>query len=87
MRYHFGPVIDMTPAGDILPRSTTGLSWSARIAIGATLVAVLAGFVAAAALFLWIASLLLPVALVAGAVAYAAFRLQSGRGRSIAPLR
>ena len=33
----------------------------------------------AAAIFLWLASILLPVALIAGAVAYAAFKLQLWR--------
>jgi len=73
--------IDMTTAGEILPRPVR-LSWPARIGLAATVVALVAGVAAAAALFLWLASLLLPVALVAAAVAFAAFKLQIWQTRA-----
>jgi hypothetical protein len=80
MQSVYRQTIDMTPAGEILPRQS-GLSWPVRIGIAAGLVALLAGVASAAAIFLWLASLLLPVALVAGAVAYGAFRLQLWHSR------
>jgi hypothetical protein len=78
MIYRHHQIIDLTPTGEFLPRPAT-LSWTARIGIVATLVAVAAGVIAVAAVFLWIASLLLPVALIAAAVAYMAYRLQRRR--------
>lgn len=72
--------IDMTPAGEILPRQGQ-LSWTARLGLAAALIAVLTGLGAAAAIFLWVASLLLPVAILAGLVAFAAFKLQLWKGR------
>ena len=81
MAYYYTQTIEMTPAGDVLPRPTQ-LGWAAKIGIGAALVALMAAVTSVAALFLWLASILLPVALVAGAVAYIAFRLQLWRMRS-----
>ena len=78
MIYRYPQTLDMTPAGEFLPRPAA-LSWTARIGIVATLIAVGAGVLTVAALFLWIASLLLPVALVAAAIAYMAYRLQRRR--------
>jgi hypothetical protein len=75
MIYQYRQTIDLTPAGEFLPRQAA-LPWTAKVGIVATLIAVGAGIAAVAAVLLWIASLLLPVALVAGAVAYAAYRLQ-----------
>jgi len=72
--------IDMTPAGEILPRPGR-LSWPARVGLAAAVIAVLAGLAAAAAIFLWVASLLLPVAILAALVAFAAFKLQLWQGR------
>lgn len=76
--------IDMTLAGEILPGPARP-GWLARVFLGAAVLAVLAALVAMAALFLWLASLLLPVALVAGAVAYGAFRLQHWQGARVRP--
>ncbi len=80
MIYRYRHTIDLTPAGEFLPRQVA-LSWTAKVGIVATLIAVTAGVATIAALFLWIASVLLPVALVAGAIAYAAYRLQLRRIR------
>jgi hypothetical protein len=82
MRYTTHPVIDMTPSGEFLPRRPVRLSIAARVGIAATLVALVAAVAAAAAIFLWLASILLPVALVAAAVAYGAFKLQLWRVRA-----
>ncbi len=56
-------------------------TWPLRLGLGAALVAVVAGAVTVAAVFLWVASVMLPIALIAGAVAYAAFRLQGWQRR------
>jgi hypothetical protein len=81
MAYLHTQTIDMTPAGDVLPRQVQ-LGWPARIGLVAALVALAALGVSAAAIFLWLASILLPVAIVAGAVAYGAFKLQLWRIRA-----
>jgi len=81
MAYLYTRTIDMTPAGDVLPRPVQ-MGWPARIGLVAALVALAALAASAAALFLWLASVLLPIALVAGAVAYAAFKLQLWRIRA-----
>ncbi|HTZ69233.1 MAG TPA: hypothetical protein VMB71_01145 [Acetobacteraceae bacterium] len=75
MIVRYRQTLDMTPAGEFLPRPSA-LGWTAKVGIVATLIAVGAGIAVAAALFLWIASVLLPVALVAAAVAYVAYRVQ-----------
>lgn len=72
----------LIPAGEFLPRygaTQAGLGLPAKIGIAATLIAVVAGTTAAAALLLWLASVLLPIAALAGLVAYAAFRIQFPR--------
>jgi hypothetical protein len=73
--------IDMTPDGGMLPPERARLSWPMRIGIGAVIVALLAGLAASAAIFLWLASVLIPVAVVAALVAYAALRIQLWRRR------
>ena len=80
MRERTPQIIDMTPGGDFVsapPRSP----WPLRVGVGAALVDAARGVLAVAAVFLWIASLLLPVALIAAAVTYVAFRLQGSRAR------
>lgn len=81
MQYRTVQTIDMTPAGDLLPRPFA-LGWTGRVAIIAALIAVGTAMVAAAALLLWLASVLLPIAIVAGLIAYVAFRLQFWRVRA-----
>ena len=81
MQSRYTHTIEMTPAGDLLPRPWR-LGWSGRIGIVAALIALGAAVVSAGALFLWLASVLLPVAIVAAAVAYLAFRLQLWRLRA-----
>ncbi len=80
MVYRATNIIDMTPSGEFLPRGPR-LSWPARIGIGAAVVAFVAVMVSAAALFLWLAAVMLPIAIVAGAIAYVAFKLQLWRPR------
>ncbi len=83
MTAFYRKTIDMTTAGEILPRQAS-MSWPARIGVAAALVALLAGVASAAAIFLWLASLLLPIALIAAAVAFAAFKLQLWQTRPTA---
>ncbi len=52
-----------------------------RIFIWAAVLAVIAGGLAAAAFALWIALILLPVALIAGLIAWLAFRFQIWRAQ------
>ena len=76
--------IDMTPDGDFVsprPRSRPPGGFAITLGVGAAVVAAIAGAVVVAALVLWVASIMIPVALVAGVVAYAAFRFQSWRTR------
>jgi hypothetical protein len=77
--------IDMTPSGEFVsPPPGSGSTpapsiWPLKLAFGAATIAVVAGAVALAAIFLWVASLLIPVAIVGGAIAYGAFRYQQWR--------
>ena len=73
-------LLDMTLRGEFVaaPRRS---AWPLRLGVGAALVAVVASGIVLAALFLWVASILLPVALLAGAVAYLAFRYRAWRAR------
>jgi len=76
--------IDMTADGEFLtPQAPPGLPGAGpgavKLALGAAVVAAIAGAVVVTALVVWVASIMIPVALVAGVVAYAAFRFQSWR--------
>ncbi len=77
------PVIDVAPDGTFRtkpPGMRAPLSF--KLLLGATIVAVLAGAAAIAALALWIAALLLPVVVIAAAVAWGAYKYQSWRRRA-----
>lgn len=82
------PVIDMTPDGRFReplrqrpgPGANGRVPVSFKLLVGAVAVAVLAGTAAVAALALWVVSMLLPVMVVAGGVAYAAFKYRQWRG-------
>lgn len=74
------PVLDMTPDGQFVgppPRPV----WMTRLIAGAVLVAVAAGCIALAALAFWLLLAAIPVAIVAGLVAWAGLRLQLWRAR------
>lgn len=74
------PVIDMAPDGTFRTRpSGMRAPLSFKLLLGATIVAVLAGAAAVAALALWIAALLLPVVVIAAAVAWGAYRYRAWR--------
>lgn len=85
------PVIDMTPDGRFrepvrqrLGAGTGGrVPASFKLLIGAAVVAILAGTAAIAALALWVMSMLLPVMVVAGGVAYAAFKYRQWRSGAV----
>jgi hypothetical protein len=74
--------IDMTADGRMTPPPVSGLPWTVRIGIGAVIVAAVAGLAASAVVLLWLASILIPVAIVAAAIAYAALRFQLWRLRT-----
>jgi hypothetical protein len=84
-----GRTLDMTPEGEFVAppygyRGAAQAPWSARLLRAAVLVAVLGGMVIMAGLAIWLAVLMIPVVLVAGAVAYGAYRWrlwQAMRGR------
>ncbi len=74
------PVIDMAPDGTFRTKpSGMRAPLSFKLLLGATIVAVLAGAAAVAALALWIAALLLPVVVIAAAVAYGAYKYRNWR--------
>jgi hypothetical protein len=75
-----GPVLDMTPDGQFrASRPVVPLGF--RIGAVAFVIAILAGALALAALALWFALLLVPVAIAAAGFAWVAFRFQLWRGR------
>jgi hypothetical protein len=76
------PELDLLPDGSFRPRRPPV---TARIFAWAIVIAVVAGVLAVAALALWLALILIPVVLVAGLIAWLAFRYQvwrAGQGRS-----
>ena len=73
------PLLEMTPDGRFYEPSRTPLI--GRIGRVAFVVAVLCGILASIALTIYIALLLIPIALGAGLIAYAAFRYQMWRAR------
>ena len=74
------PVIDMAPDGTFRTRpSGMRAPLSFKLLLGATIVAVLAGAAAVAALALWVAALLLPVVVIAAAIAWGAYTYRRWR--------
>ncbi len=75
----------MTPDGEFItshvPPPSRGGVWAVRLGLSAAVIAAIAGAVVVGALVLWVASVMIPVALVAGVVAYAAFRFQMWRAQ------
>lgn len=55
------------------------MSWPMRIGLSALCISVICGIVAGAALLIYLALILIPVAIVAGLIAYLALRLQIWR--------
>jgi len=77
-------ILDMTPEGDFVsprPQRRPPRGFAVTLGLSAAIVAAIAVAVVVAALMLWVASIMIPVALVAGVVAYAAFRFQMWRVR------
>jgi hypothetical protein len=82
--------LDMTPDGQFrqppgrsgLP-GRGGLPIMQRIFLGAVVVATVAGGFALSALAFWLAMFMLPVALVAGLIAWGMLRIMSGRPPSV----
>jgi hypothetical protein len=84
-RTHVPRTLDMTPDGEFVapyvPEPRGPGVWAVRLGLAAAVVAAIAGAVVVAALMLWVASVMIPVALIAGVVAYAAFRFQVWRAQ------
>ncbi len=80
-----GPTIDMTPDGRIRTR-TVFAPGAMKLTGVAALVAVVAGSLAVAALALWLALTLVPIALAAGLVAWVLFKIQRWQGRRAGPV-
>jgi Flp pilus assembly protein TadB len=74
-----GPELDMTPDGQF--RTPPRATWSQRVLRYAILIAVVAAGLAVAALALWFALILIPVAIGAGLVAYGLFRWRLWQAR------
>jgi hypothetical protein len=72
MKRRSSPELDMTIEGEFVAPPTTPLS--ARILTWAVIIAIIAGGLCLAAFALWLALLILPVALGAAVVAWAMFR-------------
>jgi hypothetical protein len=85
-----GPVIDMTSDGQFrsasFQRTTVIAPGALKLGGIAILVAVIAGTVAAAALALWLAMTLVPIAIVAGLIGWGALKLQRWQARRAAPV-
>lgn len=74
------PTLDMTlDGGFAAPRARP--AWGLRIGVAAVLVAVIGLAVIGAALAMWLVATLLPVVLIAGVVAWVAFKVQAWRMR------
>jgi hypothetical protein len=82
MNNHRPPELDMTLEGGFVepPRPPVPPILS-RVMLWAIVVAVLAGALSIAAFALWLALLILPVAVGAAVVAYGVFRFQAWRGQ------
>jgi hypothetical protein len=86
MTQHRPPELDMTIEGEFV--SPPKAPVSSRILMWAIVVALIAGALSFAAFALWLALIILPVALGAAAVAYAMFRYRVWRAqRSMAGQR
>ena len=70
------PTLDLLPDGRVRP---TGPSVSVRVLVGAAVLAAVAGGLSIAAVAISIAATLLPIALLAGAVAWATLRWRRWR--------
>jgi len=72
-----GPVIDMTPEGEFVDVHRENFPpLSTRIVGAAVIVAVIAGGLGIAALALWLAFTLIPLAIAGAVIAYGVFRVQ-----------
>jgi len=76
MNNRFPPQIDVLPDGSYRQVPVRGPSLATQIGRYALIVAVLAGVIAVASLAFWLAISLIPIAIGAGLVAWAAFRFR-----------
>ena len=68
------PTIDLRPDGSFRAPPRLGLPFTTKLVIGGVLVAAICMSIALAAVALWVVSMVLPVIIIAGAVAWAAMR-------------
>ncbi|HUN44183.1 MAG TPA: hypothetical protein VMU81_28160 [Acetobacteraceae bacterium] len=80
MSEHYPPDLDMRVDGSF--RSPPRPPLVTRVFIWASILAVVAGGLALAAFALWLALFLVPVALIAGVIAWLAFRFKLWRARN-----
>jgi hypothetical protein len=80
-RRNNGPVIDVTPDGQFVDPARPQSALPAKLFGVAVLVAVLAGATVIALLALWLALQLIPIAIGAALIAYGVFRFQVWRAR------
>ena len=79
------PTLDMTPDGRFrVPMGGKQMPWSMKLLLVAVAVALLGSALTLAALALWVAASLLPVVLIAAAVAWATLKYRGWRHRSSA---
>jgi membrane protein implicated in regulation of membrane protease activity len=79
MNQHRPPELDMTIDGEFVSPPTPPLS--SRIMLWAFIIAVIAGALSLAAFALWLAMLVLPVALGAAAIAWVTYRYRIWRAQ------
>ena len=79
MNKHPPPELEMTIDGEFVSPPTPPIG--ARVLVGALVVAVIAGALSIAALALWLAMMILPVALAAGVIAWGMYRYRLWRDR------
>lgn len=80
MKDHAPPQLDMTIEGEFV--EPPAMPVANRVLLWAIGIAVMAGALSVAALALWVALMILPVAFAAGAIAYAVYRYRIWRMRS-----
>ena len=77
------PTLDMTTDGAFREPPPLRPGWSFKLLVAAILIGIVAAAISIAAFALWVFSMLLPVVIIAGAVAWGTFKLrrwQSLRG-------
>ena len=80
-----GPVLDMTPDGQFRASATVAPG-ALKLGGVAILIAAVSGALALAALALWLAFMLIPVAIAAGVIGWGAIKLQRWQAKRAGPV-